>query len=169
LMYILDLINTYFSNFLSVIKLLQNYHSHPAILKFPNNQFCCGKLQAKASPAKVNKYLGSSILLSPTFPIVFHLVFRKDGQEASSPSFFNVDEILQIKQYVERLQANREYCTSKHQTCKYEWVSLLTVFQHSLGLGCEQIYSKSNDWLGKQSQYPKRYGWYDNAIAKLWL
>ncbi len=118
--YVLDLINAYFSNLLSVIKLLQNYRSHPAILKFPNEQFYRGELQAKASPAKINKYLGSSILPTPTFPIVFHAVFGKDDREASSPSFFNVDEVLQIKQYVERLRADRAHRTSKHQTCQYE-------------------------------------------------
>ncbi len=73
-----------------------------------------------ASPAKINKYLGSSILPTPTFPIVFHAVFGKDDREASSPSFFNVDEVLQIKQYVERLRADRAHRTSKHQTCQYE-------------------------------------------------
>ncbi|KAF8630294.1 hypothetical protein AX15_003007 [Amanita polypyramis BW_CC] len=98
---------------LSVIKLLHNYRSHPAILKFPNEQFYRGELQVRASATKINKYLSCPLLPSPMFPIVFHAVFGKDDREASSPSFFNIDEALQIKQYVQRLRADTNYRTTE--------------------------------------------------------
>lgn len=62
------------------------------------------------------------------FPIVFHAVFGKDDREASSPSFFNVDEILQIKQYVEKLRADRKYRTCKQRHANMWRLWLLTGF-----------------------------------------
>ena len=42
---------------------------------------------------------------------MFHSVSGKDDREASSPSFFNIDEILQVKSYVQRLKGDRQFRT----------------------------------------------------------
>ncbi|KAK2465578.1 hypothetical protein APHAL10511_002470 [Amanita phalloides] len=97
----------------TVMKLLNNYRSHPAILKFPNDQFYNGELRAKASTTKTNRYLGCSILPRSTFPIIFHAIFGKDEREASSPSYFNVDEVTQVKQYVRNLRSDNRYPTTE--------------------------------------------------------
>ncbi|PFH46787.1 hypothetical protein AMATHDRAFT_7405 [Amanita thiersii Skay4041] len=97
----------------SVIKLLQNYRSHPAILKFPNEQFYGGELQGCAEAEKITRYLHCPLLPDPKFPIIFHAVYGKDDREASSPSFFNIDEALQIKQYVGVLRSSKEFKTSE--------------------------------------------------------
>jgi len=61
----------------------------------------------------VNTYLGSPILPAPRFPVVFHSVNGRDQREGSSPSYFNIDEVTQVKEYVKRLKdelGTRAYC-----------------------------------------------------------
>lgn len=47
------------------------------------------------------------------FPLVFHGIVGKDAREASSPSFFNVEEASQVKKYCKDLLENRKYKLSK--------------------------------------------------------
>ncbi|KAK0437214.1 RNA helicase [Armillaria borealis] len=87
----------------SVIKLTQNFRSHSAILKFSNERFYKGDLQPCADPNSVGMFIGSDHLESKDFPIVFHAMAGQDDREASSPSFFNIDEVSQVKATVEEL------------------------------------------------------------------
>ncbi|KAJ3568903.1 hypothetical protein NP233_g5406 [Leucocoprinus birnbaumii] len=96
----------------SIVKLVKNYRSHNAILKYPNESFYEGDLQPCANTAITDSYLDSPWLPKGDFPIVFHSVSGKDDREASSPSFFNIDEVIAVKQYVQQLKANREFRTS---------------------------------------------------------
>ncbi|KAJ7931319.1 RNA helicase [Mycena leptocephala] len=73
----------------SVVKLTKNFRSHNAILKFPNERFYGGELQQ--------------------LPIVFHAIKGKDDREAASPSFFNIDEVSQVKEYIQSLKADRRF------------------------------------------------------------
>ncbi|EAU82902.2 RNA helicase [Coprinopsis cinerea okayama7 len=99
-----------------VVKLIKNFRSHESILKFPNEKFYSGDLQPCANPATINAYLKSSFLpKNPKFPVVFHSVSGKDDREASSPSFFNVDEVLTVKDYVRRLKENRSVRISDNE------------------------------------------------------
>ena len=86
------------------MKLTKNYRSHPAILKFPNEQFYSGDLEPCADPNVVNAYLNSTHVVSRKFPVVFHSVFGKDDREASSPSYFNLDEVTVVKSILENLR-----------------------------------------------------------------
>ncbi|KAF8156821.1 RNA helicase [Crassisporium funariophilum] len=97
---------------LSVVKLVKNFRSHNSILQFPNNRFYEGDLVPCAHPTVINAYLGSSYLPSKNFPIVFHSLSGEDDREASSPSFFNIDEVLQVKSYVQRLKEDRKFRTA---------------------------------------------------------
>jgi len=47
------------------------------------------------------------------FPLVFHAIIGKDMREASSPSFFNIDEATQVKKYCASLLSNRKNGLSK--------------------------------------------------------
>jgi len=38
-------------------------------------------------------------------------MFGKDDREASSPSFFNIDEVIQVKLYVGQLKEDRTFRT----------------------------------------------------------
>ncbi|KAI0048937.1 P-loop containing nucleoside triphosphate hydrolase protein [Auriscalpium vulgare] len=93
----------------TIVKLTQNYRSHPAILTFPNERFYNGDLEPCADARVMNSYLGSPVLPSPKFPIVFHGMTGKDAREASSPSFFNIEEAQQVKAYVEALRSDRRF------------------------------------------------------------
>lgn len=94
-----------------VVKLVKNFRSHEAILQFPNLQFYGGDLQPCADTRITNAYLGSSYLPSKQFPIVFHAIKGKDLRESSSPSFFNIDEVTQVKSYVQLLREDRRFRT----------------------------------------------------------
>ncbi|KNZ82274.1 Putative helicase mov-10-B.1 [Termitomyces sp. J132] len=97
---------------ISVVKLSKNFRSHGTILKFPNEHFYDGELVQSGDAKVINSFLGSSYLPNKNFPVVFHGVRGRDDREASSPSFFNIDEILQVKTYVQALRSDRRYRTT---------------------------------------------------------
>lgn len=90
----------------SVVKLVQNFRSHPAILDFPNRQFYNAALQPCGNPQVINSFIGCPQLVNPKFPVIFHALSGNDDREASSPSFFNILESLQVKAYVQELREN---------------------------------------------------------------
>ena len=92
----------------------KNYRSHNAILKYPNERFYANELEPCADKKRTDSFLGSPLLASSKFPIIFHAMAGKDDREASSPSFFNIEEISQVKAYVEALRADRHF-----KVCKY--------------------------------------------------
>ncbi|KAJ7636873.1 P-loop containing nucleoside triphosphate hydrolase protein [Roridomyces roridus] len=93
----------------SVVKLTKNFRSHNAILKFPNERFYKNELQQCGKPSVIDSFLQSPLLPCKTFPIVFHAIAGRDAREASSPSFFNIDEASQVKNYVETLRSDRKF------------------------------------------------------------
>ncbi|KAF5329141.1 hypothetical protein D9611_013223 [Ephemerocybe angulata] len=101
---------------ITVVKLTKNFRSHPAILKFPNDNFYAGELVPTAPKTTMNSHLTSTLLpraaAQRQFPVVFHSVLGKDDREASSPSFFNIDEVLQVKAYVRDLKDDRRVRTT---------------------------------------------------------
>ncbi|KAI0062692.1 P-loop containing nucleoside triphosphate hydrolase protein [Artomyces pyxidatus] len=98
-----DVYNAPASTGTSFVKLVKNYRSHETILRYPNERFYDAELETRGDPASINSFLGSPVLASIKFPIVFHATAGQDARESSSPSFFNVEEVLQVKHYVERL------------------------------------------------------------------
>ena len=103
--------------FFSVVKLVNNFRSHEAILHFPNEKFYRGDLVSCGDSVIIDSFLKSPYLPSKNFPVVFHSVYGKDDREASSPSFFNIEEILQVKYYVQKLKKDRKFITGK-----YSWL-----------------------------------------------
>lgn len=91
----------------TVVKLLENYRNHPAILKYPNDQFYASELISKASHNVTNSLEGWKFWPNKNFPIIFHSIKGSDAQERHSPSFFNPLECLQVKKYVEDLRSAR--------------------------------------------------------------
>ncbi|KAI0747144.1 P-loop containing nucleoside triphosphate hydrolase protein [Daedaleopsis nitida] len=87
----------------SFVKLVNNYRSHIAILHYPNEKFYDNELEACGPVGEINYFIGSSQLVSPRFPIVFHAISGENEREASSPSYFNIDEASQVKAYVQAL------------------------------------------------------------------
>jgi helicase MOV-10 len=96
-----------------VVRLTQNFRSHAEILRFPNGRFYDNVLHPCADPRIINSYIGSSLLVNKNFPIVFRALSGQDDREASSPSFFNAMEVLEVKAYIEQLRSSREVRTSE--------------------------------------------------------
>ena len=100
--------------FTSVIKLVKNFRSHKAILQFSNEKFYRGDLVSCGDPAIINSLLKSPYLPSKKFPVIFHAVSGKDDREASSPSYFNIEEVLQVKDYVQKLKKDKKFRIGKY-------------------------------------------------------
>uniref|UniRef100_A0A672P708 RNA helicase n=1 Tax=Sinocyclocheilus grahami TaxID=75366 RepID=A0A672P708_SINGR len=86
-----------------VTKLLQNYRSHPSILKIPNELFYDGELVACADKIISCQYCTWEHLPKSGFPVIFHGVIGKDERESNSPSFFNTSEIDIMIDYLKKL------------------------------------------------------------------
>ncbi|XP_029361567.1 putative helicase mov-10-B.2 [Echeneis naucrates] len=88
-----------------VTKLLRNYRSHPAILKIPNEMFYDNELLCCADEYLRNSYCSWEHLppKGQGFPVIFHAVNGKDEREASSPSFFNRDEVEVLMGYLKKV------------------------------------------------------------------
>ncbi|KIY47323.1 RNA helicase [Fistulina hepatica ATCC 64428] len=91
----------------SVVKLTKNFRSHISILKYPNERFYNNELTQCADPKIIKTYHGWPHLPNRNFPIIFHAISGQEAREASSPSFFNVHEITQVKEYVRLLKSTR--------------------------------------------------------------
>jgi helicase MOV-10 len=91
----------------SIVKLLNNYRSHPTIIRFPNEKFYNGELQSCGDPSSINSCLNLELLGRSKYPVIFRAVEGHDMREASSPSFFNPEEVLQVKAYVQQLLADK--------------------------------------------------------------
>ncbi|XP_044287987.1 helicase MOV-10 [Varanus komodoensis] len=86
-----------------ITKLLRNYRSHAAILKFPNEKFYDGELQVCADHCISHSYCTWKELVKQDFPIIFHGVCGEDLREERSPSFFNTAEITILIDYLKEL------------------------------------------------------------------
>ena len=92
----------------SISKLVKNWRSHPAILKFPNDEFYRGDLIACGDPMTTQCLARWDGLVKKNFPVIFHGLKGKDEREASSPSFFNPLEASEVKKYVKNLLDDRK-------------------------------------------------------------
>ncbi|ORY92487.1 P-loop containing nucleoside triphosphate hydrolase protein [Leucosporidium creatinivorum] len=89
------------------VKLLDNYRSHAQILTYPNAEFYQNELIVKAPLTTTHRLENWAGWPTKGFPILFHAVQGRDDREGTSPSFFNVTEVSQVKRYVESLRESR--------------------------------------------------------------
>ncbi|KAK7684935.1 hypothetical protein QCA50_011770 [Cerrena zonata] len=111
----------------TVVKLINNFRSHPEVLKFPNDQFYKGELRSCGDKRVVDSYVGWSHLPNKRFPIIFHAVSGEDQREASSPSFFNISEVTQVKKYVQALRDDRKFRITNND------IGIITPYQAQCG------------------------------------
>ncbi|GIL67707.1 hypothetical protein Vafri_21028 [Volvox africanus] len=90
-----------------ITKLLQNYRSHPDILRVSNAAFYDNELIPAANADIVNGMLQWEELPNPRVPMMMHHIVGKDVQEANSPSWQNDLEVRQVKAYVDKLLQKR--------------------------------------------------------------
>ncbi|XP_030827959.1 putative helicase MOV-10 isoform X2 [Strongylocentrotus purpuratus] len=88
-------------------KLLQNYRSHPDILKLPNQMFYDQELKVHADELVRESFCRWDQLPKQGFPIIFHGVEGQDEREEQSPSFFNKSEIEIVVDYVKKVMDKR--------------------------------------------------------------
>ncbi|KAK0191959.1 P-loop containing nucleoside triphosphate hydrolase protein [Armillaria mellea] len=91
----------------TIMELLKNFRSHPAILAFSNAHFYGNRLQACGDPILTRSLEDWEELPTKKFPIIFHAVVGRDQREKSSPSFFNIDEATIVKNYCLKLVAKK--------------------------------------------------------------
>lgn len=90
-----------------VITLLRdNFRSHQALLKFPNQAFYEGQLRVKAAPELTNWAIGWRRLPNYSFPLIFHSVAGEVTREKGSASMANVQEAKRVASYVEDILWN---------------------------------------------------------------
>eukprot|EP01118_Nematostelium_gracile_P014188 TRINITY_DN547_c0_g1_i1.p1 TRINITY_DN547_c0_g1~~TRINITY_DN547_c0_g1_i1.p1 ORF type:complete len:947 (-),score=253.68 TRINITY_DN547_c0_g1_i1:81-2921(-) len=90
-------------NPLYITKLVENYRSHPDILKPPNDYFYQGDLIPKAAQFISESFCNWEGLTTRGFPLIFHGIIGKDERESNSPSWFNAVEAAQVIKYVEKV------------------------------------------------------------------
>ncbi|KAJ7753827.1 RNA helicase [Mycena metata] len=106
--YSLDPQTTSAGSGITIVKLVNNFRSHPAILQFSNEQFYDGELVPCGNVALIRSLENSDELPMKKFPLIFHGILGKDDREGSSPSFFNIGEATLVKKYVLALVSNRK-------------------------------------------------------------
>ncbi|KAI0344525.1 P-loop containing nucleoside triphosphate hydrolase protein [Trametopsis cervina] len=93
---------------ITITKLVKNWRSHTSILHFPNKEFYGGDLVACGDPLVTGSMTRWDGLVKKNFPIIFHGVQGKDMREASSPSYFNIEEASQVNKYIKSLMEDRK-------------------------------------------------------------
>lgn len=91
-----------------VITLLRdNFRSHQALLKFPNQAFYENQLRVKAAPELTNWAIGWRRLPNYSFPLIFHSVAGEVTRpDKGSASMANVQEAKRVASYVEDILWN---------------------------------------------------------------
>ncbi|KAJ6581930.1 P-loop containing nucleoside triphosphate hydrolase protein [Mycena capillaripes] len=107
-LYSLDTQTTMGGRGITIVKLLNNFRSHPDILQFSNQQFYNSELIACGNPDLTRSLENSDELPTKKFPLIFHGILGKDDREGSSPSFFNIGEATLVKKYAASLVNNRK-------------------------------------------------------------
>lgn len=71
-------------------------------MSFSNEQFYRRELQVCAGRDKTHRIVDGKWagLAKRDVPLIFHSVRGKDGQEIHSPSYYNTDEIVLVKEYI---------------------------------------------------------------------
>lgn len=102
------------------VKLVKNFRSHEAILRYPNEQFYDGELQVCGKPAEINAFLRSPQLVSPNFPIVFQHISGENEQESTSPSYFNIFEATEVLDRITQLLADHAHPLREYYAIPFE-------------------------------------------------
>ena len=86
-----------------ITQLVNNYRSHPDLLKVPNRLFYDGSLVPCAAQELQMHCSFWEGLVKSRIPLIFHGIVGQDQRESNSPSWFNPDEVVVVMDYVKRL------------------------------------------------------------------
>lgn len=91
-----------------ITHLVQNYRSHEAILRISSKLFYGNSLQAKGNAERINRYIGTSILMSRNFPVIFDAQRGVCSRQNEETSFFNQLEVDTVISYIQKLLQSPE-------------------------------------------------------------
>lgn len=94
---------------LLVTKLVNNYRSHPAVLKLPSAVFYHDELQPCADVNMRESLSHWEKLPCKGFPVLFHGLKGEDLREGNSPSWFNPVEAVQVMKYLQSLRSDEKF------------------------------------------------------------
>ncbi|KAH9835323.1 AAA domain-containing protein [Rhodofomes roseus] len=77
--------------------------------------FYANELEVCGTPSVINSFIGWQHLVNRKFPVVFHAISGQDEREASSPSYFNIDEVTVVKDYIQKLKADARFKISDEE------------------------------------------------------
>ncbi|EDO45106.1 predicted protein, partial [Nematostella vectensis] len=97
---------------LLVTKLVNNYRSHPSLLRLPSALFYHSELRVCAERTMREQLSQWEMLPTQGTPLVFHGLKGEDMREGNSPSWFNPVEAVQVVRYVQALK-NSATCPIK--------------------------------------------------------
>eukprot|EP01033_Poteriospumella_lacustris_P015728 gene15729-11255_t len=87
-----------------IVKLVRCYRCHPEIIRTPNRRFYLNQLIPSARPDVITGLLQWHRLPNAAFPLIFHSCNGENLQEGNSPSWFNLQEIETVMEYVRELR-----------------------------------------------------------------
>ncbi|XP_067633314.1 uncharacterized protein [Eurosta solidaginis] len=90
------------------MRLLQNYRSHPEILRLFNHLYYNNKLIPKVQKESLLKFDNLSIMTNKKFPIIFESVCGKLGSSGNSKSSYNQAEIDKIIYIINQLKKHTD-------------------------------------------------------------
>jgi len=105
-----------------VTLLVNNYRSHPDILKLPNEMFYRNQLVTCGDKFTTHSMAKWEHLPKEGFPIIFHAVDGENTREGNSPSWFNPQEAMVVVDYVKNLVKH-----SKPKICQ-EDIGIITPY-----------------------------------------
>ncbi|XP_055631253.1 putative helicase MOV-10 [Toxorhynchites rutilus septentrionalis] len=131
-----------------ITKLLCNYRSHEAILRFSNKMFYQNELKPCCAPSSSDWVLNWSELPNPKIPIIFESTMGKLDREKDSTSYFNRKEIELVDFYLKKIIS--------------AGINDRTVVQQDIG-----IISPYKKQCIKLKQMCQRHGWNDIEIGSV--
>jgi len=94
---------------LLVTKLINNYRSHPAVLKLSSAVFYHDELKPCADVRMRESLCQWERLPNKGFPVIFHGLKGEDIREGNSPSWFNPVEAVQVVKYLQSLRSSDKF------------------------------------------------------------
>ncbi|RZC37172.1 helicase mov-10-B.1, partial [Asbolus verrucosus] len=134
----------------ALTKLLKNYRSHSVIIKSSNELFYENELQT-CGDNLINAALNWEHLPNPKFPLIFHSVVGIDQREKGSPSFFNIQEVQVVMNYLDQLIG----CKMQGITIKEEHIGIISPYKkqvEKLRNSCMKKYYSEKLMIGSVEQ-----------------
>lgn len=86
-----------------IVRLQNNYRSHPEIVRFSNEKFYNNTMETKVAAYDKNYAIGWNILPNRKIPLIFHDIKSTCAEDKKSKSLYNPEECNQVVNYIRYL------------------------------------------------------------------